>query len=248
MTALILVIAMIGIMEMTNLWHKIGIKVWLPSVYATGALYVLSAYLMKGAANASLFGQESAGLGAVMFFSVVITIFYLVKKYPAFNMGDLAATIVTPIYAGWLLAQLLVLRQLPEGFHFVVLVVIATWSTDTFAYFVGMNFGKRKLAPVLSPKKSIEGSIGGLAGSVLTSILVGVFYPQMSIYHYAIIGILVGTIGQIGDLAESALKRLAGVKDSGKLIPGHGGVLDRVDSLLLTGPVVYYYLRFFVIG
>lgn len=245
MTALILLISFVGILEMTNLWRKMEVKIWLPGVGATGALYVLSAYFVGK--QSSVYGKETVLLGSVLLFSIALAAFFLVIKYPNFGFTDLAANVFTPLYAAWLLTHLLSLRQLQGGFHYVLLVLVATWSTDTLAYFVGMNFGKHRLAPLLSPKKSIEGAVGGVVGSVLASAVVGLVSPHMTLIHYILIGFLVGILGQIGDLTESALKRMAGVKDSGKIIPGHGGILDRFDSLLITSPLVYYYLRLLVI-
>jgi phosphatidate cytidylyltransferase len=130
---------------------------------------------------------------------------------------------------------------------FILFILFSVWISDSAAYFIGKSFGKHKLAPRVSPKKTWEGAlagfIGGAAGFVLLSIL---FLDGFALVHSIVIGIIIGTIGQIGDLAESKLKRDAGVKDSSDLIPGHGGVLDRFDSLLLIMPVVALYI--FIIG
>lgn len=240
---LISIIAGLGIWEINRLWNKMNVGMWLPGALASGILMVISSYLENGISLGTVHLNGGFLLGAVVFFALIINIFYLVKSYPKFTFTDMAVTVFSSLYVGWLIAHLLYLRQLSSGFHFVVLVLAATWSTDTFAYFVGMNFGKRKLAPVLSPNKSVEGAVGGVLGSVIASILIGYLNPQMPISGYAIVGTLIGTIGQIGDLAESALKRMAGVKDSGNIIPGHGGILDRFDSLLLTAPVAYYFIK-----
>lgn len=240
----ILIIVFLGILEINSLWNKMGIKLWLPGALVSGALLVASAYFSKGITYN--FAQLDGGgvLGLVVFLVIILNVFYLVKSYPDFTFTDFSATFFSSVYVGWLMSHLFSLSQITDGFHFVLLVLAATWSTDTCAYFVGINFGRHRLAPVLSPKKSIEGAVGGVFGSVIASVLVGYLSQHMPIINYVVVGILAGTIGQVGDLAESALKRLAGVKDSGKIIPGHGGILDRFDSLLLTAPVVYYYLLF----
>lgn len=235
LSALVLVISMVGIYEMFWLWRKMGAHIWLPAAVLGGLLYVAAAQ----AGNSSLDG-------AALFLTFLAGIIYLVAGYPSFSFGDLAATFFTPLYAGWLLSHIILLRHLPAGLHFVILLFVATWSTDTFAYFVGINLGRHKLAPVLSPNKSIEGSLGGLTGSVLVSLIIGLIGGQLPVMQYIVLGLLIGITGQVGDIFESALKRLAGVKDSGRLIPGHGGILDRFDSLYLTAPVVYYYIKMFV--
>jgi len=116
-----------------------------------------------------------------------------------------------------------------------------TWITDTGAYFVGSRFGRRKLAPRLSPNKTVEGAIGGLIFATAMSIAWG-SWIGLPWWHCAILGPILGFLGQIGDLCESALKRDLGIKDFGGIMPGHGGILDRFDSLLFTAPIAYYYL------
>lgn len=228
----VFIIAVLGILEMGRIWSKMGVRIWLPGAITTSALLVGAAYWDNGYL-----------LGFAFFVLVASGAFYLAADFPSFGIKDLSATIFAALYAGWLLIHLLYLRLLPDGFSYLLLVVVSTWTTDTFAYFTGMNFGRRKLAPALSPKKSIEGAVGGVVGSIAASVLLGHFAGQLAVYHYVILGLLIGTIGQVGDLVESAFKRMAGVKDSGDLIPGHGGILDRFDSLLMTAPVVFYYLK-----
>lgn len=232
-----MVIAVLGVLEMCRLWEKSGVNVWMPGALLGACLFVLSAHFEN------LYFQ-----GAALFFTLAASLMYLVVAFPRFSFTGFSSTIFTSVYAGWLLTHLLELRQLPEGFHFVVLVLAATWSTDTFAYFVGVNLGRHKLAPKLSPGKSVEGSVGGVLGSILASVVIGLLDNQMPIGHYAAVGLLVGTFGQAGDLVESAFKRMAGAKDSGNIIPGHGGILDRFDSLLITSPVVYYYLKLLIMN
>ena len=133
------------------------------------------------------------------------------------------------------------------GRDWVLITLLSTFAVDTTAYFVGRAFGKHKLAPNISPGKTWEGAIGGLtagmAAVIILSLALGV---EMGYGPLIIIGVLIGTIAQVGDLAESKLKRVTGVKDSGAIIPGHGGILDRLDSVVLTGVVVYYCLEWFL--
>ncbi len=227
----VLLLAVLGIYETGSLLRKTGVNVWMPGAFWGGLLFVVNAYLK----NTDL-------LGAILLLLLAAGFIRLVCLYPRFNMTELAVTVFVSLYAGWLLSHIIALRQLPGGFHLTLLMIITTWSTDTFAYFTGRAMGKRKLAPVLSPNKTVEGSIGGIAGSVGTAAVFWAVGQQFGLIHYILIGLFVGVLGQVGDLAESALKRLAGIKDSGSIIPGHGGILDRFDSMLITAPVVYFYL------
>jgi len=145
------------------------------------------------------------------------------------------------IYLPLLLGHLVLLRQLPDGREWIFLTLLVIMGCDTFAYFIGSRFGKHKLYPAVSPKKSIEGGIAGLVGSVLAVCIANkTFLPQIGIVDGILIGLFLGVAGQLGDLFESLLKRACGVKDSGTMIPGHGGMLDRLDSLLFAFPIVYY--------
>jgi phosphatidate cytidylyltransferase len=139
------------------------------------------------------------------------------------------------------------LRALPgvNGCRYFLLLIIATWANDSAAYFVGSVFGRHKLAPSISPKKSVEGSLAGLFASGLTGLIIALIWVK-SILLFLLLGFVIGIAGQIGDLFESILKRDLGVKDSGSIMPGHGGVLDRFDSLMFAAPVLYYILTYLV--
>jgi phosphatidate cytidylyltransferase len=147
------------------------------------------------------------------------------------------------LYVTVLLGHFILLRQFSHGIAFIFFVLLITWLSDTGGFVAGLSFGRHALAPTLSPKKTIEGLIGGVLFSGLGAIISHfVFIPFFSVWECAILGVGMALIGAIGDLAESAIKRSVSIKDSGTIIPGHGGVLDRVDSLLLTGPAFYYYV------
>lgn len=146
------------------------------------------------------------------------------------------------IYGPIMLSFIYLTRCLEKGLFAVILIFICSWGCDTAAYCVGMLFGKHKLAPVLSPKKSIEGGIGGIVGSIILGILLGLFLvkcPLNEVWMYAVISAVGAVISQIGDLAASGIKRNENIKDYGRLIPGHGGVMDRFDSVIFTAPVIY---------
>ena len=149
------------------------------------------------------------------------------------------------LYIGYTLGHFLRLRNQHDGALLVLFVLLVTWAGDTAAYYVGKTWGSRPLAPRLSPNKTIEGFLGGLVVAPLIAWIGHLwFLPAVTPVDCLILGLLFTVLGLLGDLSESALKRQAGVKDSGSLIPGHGGVLDRVDSLLLNAPVFYYYMAF----
>lgn len=149
------------------------------------------------------------------------------------------------LYLPVLLSHMVLLHRFDCGKQWVLLVLIMTMTCDSCAYFVGSAFGKHRLYPAISPKKSIEGALGGLLGAVLTAMLGHLWLlPQSSLIDCLMVGLLAGSIGQLGDLFESMIKRYANIKDSGTIFPGHGGMLDRVDSLLFSFPVVYTYLYF----
>ena len=129
--------------------------------------------------------------------------------------------------------------------HIVLAIFFFLWANDTFAYLTGRAIGRHKLLPRLSPKKTIEGLIGGIVGTLVVAHLVAYFWDDLAVEHWVVLSVIISIFGTIGDLFESALKRAAGVKDSGNLIPGHGGILDRLDSFLFSVPLAYFYLHFF---
>ncbi len=184
----------------------------------------------------------------VVFSTFVLLIIPVVNlKY---TFIDVSLTLLGFMYVG-ILFSFLHLVNIKYGGEFLVwLIFIGSWMTDTAAYYSGKFFGKHKLCPKVSPKKTIEGSIGGIIGATLFCGLFGIVVSKyiyiMPIYNYFIIGILCGVFSQFGDLVASSIKRYVGIKDYSNLIPGHGGILDRFDSILFSGLVVFYYLTFIV--
>ena len=146
------------------------------------------------------------------------------------------------LYVGLLFSYIVLLRGLEDGNIWILLLFVVTWGGDTAAYYTGMSMGKRKLYPAISPKKSVEGFLGGFAGGIAAAVFLKIIIlHSITFLDSMIIGIIIGIIGPLGDLAESMMKRACDVKDSGRLIPGHGGILDRVDSILFSAPFVYYF-------
>jgi phosphatidate cytidylyltransferase len=169
-------------------------------------------------------------------------IWQLFRKHTETQTADWALTLVGGFYVGWGMAHLVGLRQLGDGTIWVCVALLSTWGADTFAYFIGRKFGKHKIWPRHSPKKTVEGFVGGIGGGIFGALLSGVIFPAtIAMSSLLIIGAIVPVVSFFGDICESMIKRDVGVKDSSNLFPGHGGFLDRIDSLLLVSVVVYYY-------
>ena len=157
-------------------------------------------------------------------------------------------TVTGILYMGWMLGHYVMLRQIDHGRELVILALFTTFACDTSAYFVGRAWGKHHMTPTISPHKTWEGAAGGFAGAVAAALALhfllnlGGWSLPLSRLEVVGVGCLIGVMAQVGDLLESLLKRRAGVKDSGNLLPGHGGVLDRIDSLVFTGVIVYYFV------
>lgn len=188
---------------------------------------------------------------------VVVLIERLVRSSKERYMADTSATVWALVYPGWLLGYFVWLRnlavdtvgaipsgRLETGVVLVYLVLIITWSYDSLAYLVGSAVGRHKLFPRISPSKTVEGALGGLAGSVAAALVCKVTLASfLGLGQALLLGVLLGVAAQIGDVVESMFKRSMGAKDSSNLIPGHGGFLDRFDSLLFTGPAFYLFVR-----
>lgn len=186
---------------------------------------------------------------------IIIFATFLLLIVPVINLKytfvDVAITLLGFLYVGVLFSFLYLVNIKEAGNFLVWLIFIGSWMTDTTAYYAGRFFGKHKLCPKVSPKKTIEGSIGGIIGATAFSGIFGFIIFNngitiMPIYDYFIIGALCGVFSQFGDLVASSIKRYVGIKDYSNLIPGHGGILDRFDSILFSGVVVFYYLTFIV--
>ncbi|MDR6224203.1 phosphatidate cytidylyltransferase [Desmospora profundinema] len=172
--------------------------------------------------------------GMILFF------LWMVASRNHFTIGELAYLFLGSLYIGYGFSYMIQARLITDGLAWSLLAVLVTFASDTGAYFIGKRLGNRKLWPSISPNKTVEGSLGGILASLLVSVAVALIFPQLGTVAFVVaVGLLIGVAGQFGDLIESAIKRSAGVKDSGALLPGHGGVLDRFDSLLLVFPVLH---------
>jgi phosphatidate cytidylyltransferase len=159
------------------------------------------------------------------------------KAVPKLGVGMLGV-----VYISCLLSYFILLRDSDVGMLLVLFLLAVVWSTDTSAYYIGKNFGKTKLLPLVSPNKTVEGAIGGLAGGLIASVAFKIFFfSSLTVFDAFFLPLILSATSQMGDLFESFIKRWAGVKDMGSLIPGHGGMLDRIDGLLFAAPVLYFY-------
>lgn len=240
----------LGILEYTELIKKQNIRsqtqvLLFSSLLVLALIYVITSKYGLDPLESLRIGERALTL---MLLAVFIIIFSgeLLRGDPEQGLINAAANLFGTVYIGFMFAYILLLRFIPEqnGLFYVLFTVLVTWANDSAAYFIGINFGKHKLSPKISPKKSIEGSIGGLGGGLLAATVLG-WYFHKPIGLMLFLGFMVVVAGQFGDLVESVIKRNAGVKDSGNFLPGHGGVLDRFDSLLLSAPVVYYIVTYF---
>lgn len=183
---------------------------------------------------------------------MMVFLFTMVSKYPKFHSSQIIQAVFGILYVGVMFSFLYQTRMLPNGTYTVWLIFISSWGCDTCAYCVGKLIGKHKMSPVLSPKKSVEGAVGGVAGTmILTYVYARIFASQMEITHIQVciltlISAAGALISMVGDLTASAIKRDYHVKDYGKLIPGHGGILDRFDSVIFTAPVIYFLAYYFM--
>lgn len=172
--------------------------------------------------------------------ALVILMFVYVFSYPKYIAGDVMAAFFGVIYVAVMLSFIFLTRNLEGGVYHVWLIFLCSWGCDTCAYCVGMLIGKHKMAPVLSPKKSVEGAVGGVLGAALLGGIYAAATSSGAVLEYAAICGAGALISMVGDLAASAIKRNQGIKDYGKLIPGHGGILDRFDSVIFTAPIIYF--------
>lgn len=231
------VVSIIGFLELTKACRvrtqKINSLEWIGILCVT--LYYLVLY----------FVQDTSYSMQLVIFMLIALMFVYVFGFSKYHANQVMNTYFSLIYAPVMLSFVFLTRQLENGVYLVWMIFISSWISDTCAYLVGVMIGKHKLAPVLSPKKSIEGAVGGVVGAAAVGALFGayldsVLYPENFAVTLAIVGGVGSVISQVGDLAASAIKRNHDIKDYGKLIPGHGGIMDRFDSVIFTAPITYF--------
>lgn len=197
------------------------------------------------------YGGFVDSMALVMLF-LILLMFVYVLSYPKYEAKDVMTIFFGMFYVAVMLSYVYQIRVLENGVYLAFLIFICSWGCDTCAYCVGKLMGKHKMAPVLSPKKSVEGAVGGVVGTALLTVLYTfIFQEQMGleirgIIVLAIISAVAGLISMVGDLTASAIKRNYDIKDYGTLIPGHGGIMDRFDSMMITAPIIYYLAVYFL--
>lgn len=238
----------------------VGLAAWEYSQIFRGSGYQPALVIAIAGAAFLALGRAYNGFDSAPLLISLILLISMTYHMVAFERGrdqagtDFAVTFSAAIYIGWLGAYLISIRTLAEGFWWILLVLPTVWLADSGAYFIGRSFGRHKLSPRLSPKKTWEGYLGGVVVGTLGAV--GLTYlwqiwagPEFSItpLQAALLGFLLSTITTLGDLGESMIKRQSGVKDSSNLIPGHGGVFDRIDSWLWAALIGYYFIVWVVI-
>ncbi len=236
------IISIIGMIELLKVKKMNGQAPGIVAYVVTAAYYGLLEF-------SGLDFSESVLVATVVLFVVLAGIY--VFSYPKYNYEQITLVVFAFFYVTILMSYVYHIRTLGDGIYLVWLVFLCSWGCDTCAYCVGVLFGKHKMSPKLSPKKSIEGAVGGAVGAGVLGGIYGFCMntfqgTEFPIYLFVIICVVGGIISMIGDLLASGIKRDGNIKDYGKLIPGHGGILDRFDSMIFISPVLYYLLLFFV--
>lgn len=228
--AAILILSLIGIYEMRNALRNIDIEI---NVWLCG-LFSISTFIIAMTQSYSLRYE------ILSIFVVLNALLFVFKQN--YKMHDMLASIFVMYYVVFFMYHIAFMK----GTLFVWFIFITAWASDTAAYFTGRFFGKHKLCPNLSPKKTIEGSIGGILGSVIACLAFSVVFNITDLKFILTVAIFGSIFGQIGDLVASKIKRTTQIKDYGKIMPGHGGVVDRFDSILLTAPLTYFLFTLFI--
>ena len=231
--ALTLFISLVGFSELVKATNVRKEEKKPSGIEIVGYLGIVAYYIVR-----YLTDSDTYALLAIILTIMGMMLVY-VLTFPKYHAQQVMSAGFSFLYCPVLLSYIYMTRNLTQGIFLVWLIFSASWGCDTCAYCVGVLFGKHKMAPVLSPKKSVEGAVGGVVGA----ILLGIIYAAATkggMVEYAIICGVGALISMVGDLAASAIKRNQGIKDYGKLIPGHGGILDRFDSVIFTAPIIYF--------
>ena len=230
-------ITLLATREMVRLVNKDGAFIQPPLMWASAIAVPVSFY----------FGSMSVFVVTVFLLIFILFVLKMFSSNPVERViEDVSLSFFSIILLPFLFSFFLMIRDISPMWLIFLFFVI--WASDTFAYFTGISIGKRKMFPKISPKKTFEGLAGGFIGAFIIAFLWNYFYFEINVFLMALIAADVIIVGVLGDLIESMLKRSADVKDSGSIIPGHGGILDRFDSLLFAAPVLYFYLHFLVVA
>ena len=239
--ATVLLISLIG---MSELYKVLKVHNTLLGVVGYAACIVYYGMIRMGRA-------DMVTLLTIAFLVAIMAVY--VFSYPKYRSEQIMITFFGLVYVAVMLSYVYQTRELTQGAYLVWLIILCSWGCDTCAYCVGMLIGKHKMAPKLSPKKSVEGAVGGVIGAALLTVIYGMVFrgamgSEMSHgWIMAAISAAGALVSMVGDLTASAIKRNYGIKDYGKLIPGHGGILDRFDSVIFTAPMIYFLAANFIV-
>ncbi len=227
----IVLLGALGQWEFTGMFERAGVRTF-RALGLVGGVVVTASFALPV--------SERVAFTAVLLVVLATTVWR--RSGDRIDWRPAAITVLGICYVNWLFGYGFWLRDLELGKEWVLLLVWVTWLGETAAYLVGTAVGRHALAPTISPKKTVEGALAQLVVSVLAALAAQAwFFHGLATRDAVVVGVLLGVVGQVGDLVQSALKRSVGTKDTGRLIPGHGGMLDRIDSLLFNTPVLFYY-------
>lgn len=237
-TALVVLLVLGAVTEYNNMVFAEGLYWEKGEGLVIGVLIPLAAYL----------GGIHLELTIITFSLIIIFLLFLLRfKGASISIAAPGKVVFGFIYIPLMMSYLILIRGLADGTLWVFFILVLAFSGDISAFYVGKSIGKRKLLPDVSSGKTVEGAIGLLGGSIVGCVIFKfLFFPALSLFHAILLGLVGSVLGQLGDLCESTIKRGSGVKDSGFLLPGHGGMLDRLDCLLFIAPFVYYYNIFVI--
>ena len=243
-------VVLVSIIGLSEFYGAVGLADKKPLTaigYASALVIPIFMYFKPYAAEYSAFGERlPAYLLVYLFILALFAVMLIFHKNV--SISDAALTMFSTVYIPYLLSHIILVRELQNGEYLIWLIFIGAFLADTGAYFVGIFFGRHKLCPEISPKKTVEGAFGGVLGGVVFYIVYGLilkyaFNFSVRFASLALMGVIISVISEIGDLSASIIKRHYGIKDYGTLFPGHGGILDRCDSVIMVAPAVYLLLN-----
>lgn len=243
-TVIVVLLSIVGIYEYNKAFKQAGYH----PIEWVGYISSLSIFLMGGYIDA----ETKVILAKILLPILLILMFvYIILKNLKINIVDLAITFLSVAYIPLMFSFIKLITDMQHGRILLVFVLLGAFMSDVMAYLIGCKFGKRKLCPVISPKKSVEGSIAGIIGVIISYIVLclisnNYFNTEFNIIYILLLGLVASIGGQFGDLAASSIKRFCGVKDFGTLMPGHGGILDRFDSIMFVAPIVYIFFKVYM--
>jgi phosphatidate cytidylyltransferase len=236
------IMAVIGLSEIYNATGtlKKHNKLCMFTYIYTMVMYIVVGFLPKAGTT----------IAAFTFVYIVLLFIYMMFHQESYEFSSICSMVFQFIYVGVFFAHIILVRKLESGAFIMWFIFVTAWLSDTMAYAVGLKFGRNKLLPTVSPKKTVEGAIGGLAGSLIFNLIYALIVGtglDLNVNYFAVVilAILAGVVSQFGDLAASTIKREYNIKDYSNLLPGHGGILDRFDSVLFVAPIVYYFVVIF---